>query len=157
VIAVASGEASLSRVEHSCGVAKLEASPSSGILPPFPPLPSDVPRFATSHAKWNDAYRKKWGITNGAARELMPEVEGELRKIARNVYGWLKIRGCGRMDFRLTLKGELFVIEANPNPSLSQDEDFAQSAAADGMDYDALITAILSLATSGSSKLGPVS
>jgi D-alanine-D-alanine ligase len=49
------------------------------------------------------------------------------------------------MDFRLTPKSELFVIEVNPNPSLSQDEDFAQSAAAAGMDYDSLITAILSM------------
>jgi len=100
----------------------------------------------SSDAKWNDAYRKKWGITNGAAQELPPGVERDLRKIARNVYGWLKIRGCGRLDVRLTSEGELFVIEVNPNPSLSQDEDFAQSAAAAGMDYDALITTILSLA-----------
>jgi len=121
------------------------------VFPPrevfFDNMPSDVPKFATYHAKWNDAYRKKWGITNGAAKELAPKVEGDLRKIARNVYGWLNVRGCGRLDFRLTPKDELFVIEVNPNPSLSQDEDFAQSAAAAGMDYDALVTAILSLAT----------
>jgi D-alanine-D-alanine ligase len=121
------------------------------VFPPrevfFDNMPADAPRFATYHAKWNDAYRKKWGITNGAARELSPEVEADLRKIARNVYSWLKIRGCGRLDFRLTPNGELFVIEVNPNPSLSRDEDFAQSAAATGMDYDALITAVLSLAT----------
>jgi len=121
------------------------------VFPPrevfFDNMPADVPRFATYHAKWNDAYRKKWGITNGAARELPPEIEGDLAKITRNVYGWLKIRGCGRMDFRLTPQEELFVIEVNPNPSLSQDEDFAQSAAAAGVDYDSLITAILSLAT----------
>jgi D-alanine-D-alanine ligase len=120
------------------------------VFPPrevfFDNMPADVPRFATYHSKWNDAYREKWGITNGAARELPPEVEKDLRKLARNVYGWLKIRGCGRLDVRLTPKGELFVIEANPNPSLAQDEDFAQSAAAAGMNYDALITAILELA-----------
>jgi D-alanine-D-alanine ligase len=121
------------------------------VLPPrevfFDNMPADVPRFATYHAKWNEAYREKWGITNGMARELPREVEGDLLKIARNVYGWLKIRGCGRMDLRLTPEGELFVIEVNPNPSLSQDEDLAQSAAAAGMDYDAVITAILSLVT----------
>jgi D-alanine-D-alanine ligase len=120
------------------------------VFPPrevfFDNMPADAPKFATYHAKWNDAYRKKWGITNGAAKELPPEVEKDLRKIARNVYGWLNIRGCGRLDVRLTPNGELFVIEANPNPSLSQDEDFAESAAAAGMDYDALITAILSQA-----------
>jgi D-alanine-D-alanine ligase len=120
------------------------------VFPPrevfFENMPADVPKFATHHAKWNDAYRKKWGITNGAAQELPPGVDKNLRKIARNVYGWLKIRGCGRLDVRLTPEGELFVIEVNPNPALSQDEDFAQSAAAAGMDYDSLIAAILSLA-----------
>jgi len=35
------------------------------------------------------------------------------------------------------------VIEANPNPSLAQDEDFSQSAAAAGIGYDALIQQIL--------------
>ena len=34
-------------------------------------------------------------------------------------------------------------IEANPNPSLAREDDFAQSAAAAGMDYDALIQKIL--------------
>jgi D-alanine-D-alanine ligase len=120
------------------------------VFPPrevfFDNMPADAPRFATSHAKWNDAYRKKWGIANGPARELPPETEKELRKLARNVYGWLKIRGCGRLDIRLTEKGEIFVIEANPNPALGQDEDFAQSAAAAGVNYDALITSILELA-----------
>jgi D-alanine-D-alanine ligase len=120
------------------------------VFPPrevfFDNMPVDVPRFATYHAKWNDTYRRKWGITNGPARELPPEIEKELRKLARNVYGWLKIRGCGRLDVRLTPKGELFVIEANPNPALAQDEDFAQSAVAAGVKYDALLTAILELA-----------
>jgi D-alanine-D-alanine ligase len=121
------------------------------VFPPrevfFENMAPDVPKFATYHSKWNDAYRKKWGITNGPARELAPEVEKDLRKLGRNVYSWLKIRGCGRLDVRLTPKGELFVIEANPNPALARDEDFAQSAAAAGMDYDALIAAILELAT----------
>lgn len=120
------------------------------VFPPrevfFDNMPADVPKFATYHAKWNDAYRKKWGITNGAARELPPEVERELRRLARNVYGWLKIRGWGRLDVRLTSKGEVFVIEANPNPCLAQGEDFAESAAAAGMHYDALIKNILELA-----------
>jgi D-alanine-D-alanine ligase len=120
------------------------------VFPPrevfFDKMPADAPRFATYHAKWNDAYREKWGISNGAARELPPAAEKDLRKIARNVYGWLKIRGCGRLDVRLNPEGELFVIEVNPNPSLSRGEDFAESAAVAGMDYDAMITAILELA-----------
>jgi len=120
------------------------------VFPPreifFERVPEDVPKFATSHAKWNEAYRKKWGIKNGAAKELPVETQKELAKLARNVYRILKIRGFGRLDVRLTANGELFVIEANPNPSLAQDEDFAQAAAEAGTDYDALIKAILEAA-----------
>jgi len=120
------------------------------VFPPreifFENVPEEVPKFATFHAKWNESYRTKWGITNGPAKELPADIDKELRKLARNVYRLLKIRGFGRLDVRLTAKGELFVIEANPNPSLGQEEDFSQSAADAGMQYDPLIQAILDTA-----------
>src|SRR5215475_1949831 len=31
----------------------------------FGQVPDDAPKFATSKAKWDDSYRKKWGIQNG--------------------------------------------------------------------------------------------
>jgi D-alanine-D-alanine ligase len=122
------------------------------VFPPreifFENVPDDEPKFATSHAKWNDAYRKKWGITNGPAAELPEEVRKDLHKIARNVYAWLRIRGFGRIDIRLSPRNEMFVIEANPNPSLAAEDDFAQSANAEGLTYDALIQEILNAALS---------
>jgi D-alanine-D-alanine ligase len=127
------------------GTRRLTVFPPREIF--FEHVPEDVPKFATFHAKWNESYRKRWGIANGPAKELPPTIQESLRQLARNVYRWLKIRGFGRIDFRLTPNGELFVIEANPNPSLAQDEDFAQSAAAAGMDYDSLIQAILETAS----------
>ena len=122
------------------------------VFPPreifFEHVPDDEPKFATSHAKWNDAYRKRWGITNGPAAEFNELVQKDLRKLARNVYGWLRIRGFGRIDIRLSTRNELFVIEANPNPALAMEDDFAQSANADGMTYDALIQEIINAALS---------
>jgi D-alanine-D-alanine ligase len=121
------------------------------VFPPreifFEHVPDDEPKFATSHAKWHDAYRKRWGITNGPAAELPEDVVQDLRKLARNVYAWLRIRGFGRIDIRRSSRGELFVIEANPNPSLAAEDDFAESAMADGMTYDGLIQEILNAAT----------
>lgn len=121
------------------------------VFPPreifFDQMPEDVPKFATYHAKWNEKYRTKWGINNGPAKPLPEGVEADLTQIARKVYRLLKIRGFGRIDVRLTPQGQVFVIEANPNPSLAQDEDFAQAAAAAGTGYDALIQEILSAAS----------
>jgi D-alanine-D-alanine ligase len=120
------------------------------VFPPreifFEQVPEDAPKFATYHAKWNDAYRKKWGIKNAAANPLPDGFEDNLAKLARKIYRLLKIRGFGRIDVRLTPTGEVFVIEANPNPSLAQDEDFAQAAAAAGTGYDALIQQIIDAA-----------
>jgi len=120
------------------------------VFPPreifFSQVPEDIPKFATFHAKWNRAYRKKWGISNGAAKELPEGVGEDLARLGRKVYRVLKIRGFGRIDVRLTPLGEIFVIEANPNPSLAEDEDFAQSACNAGIGYDALIQEILDAA-----------
>jgi D-alanine-D-alanine ligase len=117
------------------------------VFPPreifFEHVPDDEPKFATSHAKWNDAYRKRWGITNGPAADLPEGVLKDLRKLAHNIYAWLRIRGFGRIDVRLSPGNELFIIEANPNPSLAIEDDFAQSAKAEGMDYNELIQEIL--------------
>ncbi len=121
------------------------------VFPPreifFEQVPEDAPKFATFHAKWNEGYRKKWGIKNDAAGPLPEGVQENLDRLARKIYRLLKIRGFGRIDVRLTPKGEVFVIEANPNPSLAQDEDFAQAAAKAGMGYDVLIQQILDAAS----------
>jgi D-alanine-D-alanine ligase len=123
------------------GNRKLAVFPPREIF--FNEVPEDEPKFATYQAKWNDAYRKKWGIQNGPARELPADLADKLTRLARKVYRVLKIQGFGRIDVRLTPSGEIVTIEANPNPSLAREDDFAQSAATAGMDYDALIQKIL--------------
>ena len=120
------------------------------VFPPreifFDQVPEDVPKFATFHAKWNEQYRKKWGITNGPAAPLPEPLQEDLAELARKVYRVLKVRGFGRIDVRLTPNEEVYVIEANPNPCLAHDEDFAQAAANAGVTYDCLIQEILNAA-----------
>jgi D-alanine-D-alanine ligase len=103
----------------------------------------DAPRFATSRAKWNDAYRRKWGIRNGEPDPLPPGATEKLARTARMVYRILKVRGLMRLDARLTADGHVVVIEVNPNPGLAKTDDFALSAQAGGLDYQALIQRIL--------------
>lgn len=104
---------------------------------------SDAPRFATSRAKWDDAYRRKWGIKNGEPDPFPPGAPEKLARTARMAYRILKIRGLVRLDVRLTEEGHVVVIEVNPNPSLAKTDDFALSAAASGMPYEQLIQRIL--------------
>jgi D-alanine-D-alanine ligase len=101
------------------------------------------PRFATSKAKWDDSYRKKWGIRNGPAAPLPDGLPEKLARTARMAYRVLKIRGLARLDVRITEAGEIIVIEVNPNPSLAKTDDFAMAASEAGLSYEALIQRIL--------------
>jgi D-alanine-D-alanine ligase len=107
------------------------------------PATDEGPRFATAKAKWDEVYRKKWGIRNGPAGPLPEGLEKKLAEIARRVCRILRVRGLGRIDARLTSRGEIVIIEANPNPSLAREDDFAQAALQVGIGYEALIQKVL--------------
>ena len=120
------------------------------VFPPrelfFAQVPLGKPKFATYRAKWDDHYRKKWGIRSGVAKALPLIAEKHLYEFCKKVYRHLGIQGYGRIDLRIKENGEIFFIEANPNPSIGKDEDFALSAAKGGLDYSELIAKILTLA-----------
>lgn len=120
------------------------------IFPPrelfFGEVPESEPKFATYKAKWDDEYRKKWGIRTGTSKALPDGVEKQLMEIAKKVYQVLGMNGYGRLDFRLTPENRVVLIEANPNPSLLKDEDFALAAEKSGLKYSDLISEIITLA-----------
>jgi D-alanine-D-alanine ligase len=112
----------------------------------FAEVPEGRPRFSTFKAKWDDAYRKKWGIQNIFADGLDEEIKRRITEICRKAYRVLRIRGYGRIDLRITPAGEIVLLEANPNPNLEREDEFAQSAMKAGLTYEALIQRILRLA-----------
>lgn len=115
----------------------------------FNEVPEDEPKFASYKAKWDEAYRKKWGIVNQFAGTLAGGAIERIEKVCKKIYQHLSIRGYARLDLRLTPDGEIVFIEANPNPMLAAEEDFAASAARAGLDYPQLIQKILNLSRPG--------
>ena len=69
-----------------------------------------------------------------------------LSDTALAAYQALKLRDYGRIDMRLSKKGEVFVIEANPNPWLSTGAEFVMAARKAGRSYPQLIGEIVDLA-----------
>ncbi|HEY0551520.1 MAG TPA: hypothetical protein VGF13_18090, partial [Verrucomicrobiae bacterium] len=60
------------------------------------------------------------------------------------------IDGYARVDLRVTANNEVYFIEANPNPILAADEDFAQSASKANLSYPQLIERIVRLGLNAS-------
>jgi D-alanine-D-alanine ligase len=112
----------------------------------FTQIPEGQPKFSTFKAKWDDAYRKRWGIQNVFA-EPFPNGTGQrIVKICKAAYRALRIHGYGRIDLRVTPEGDVVMLEANPNPNLDRDDEFAQSGMKAGLSYERLIQHILRLA-----------
>jgi len=114
----------------------------------FREVPPDEPKIATYKAKWDEEYRKRWGLQNQFAEGLDPAVVTNIERVCKRIYHLLTIDGYARLDLRLTPKNEVYFIEANPNPILAADEDFAQSAVKANLSYPQLIDRIIKLGLS---------
>lgn len=106
-------------------------------------LAEDAPNIATERVKFDLEYQRKMGVRTEAARNLPDGAADRIAKLARRVYKALSLSGYARLDLRMTAASEVFVLEANPNPHLARDEDFAASAAASGVEYEDLVEQIV--------------
>ena len=111
----------------------------------FKEVPPNEPRIATYKAKWDEKYRKRWGLEGQFAENLDPALVKEIEKMCKDIYRLLTIDGYARIDLRLTADNKPYFIEANPNPHLAADEDFAQSALKADLKYPQLIQAVIGL------------
>ena len=107
-------------------------------------LPEGAPIIATDRAKWNPAYQRKIGLKSGPA-SLDDRTAKELQDLSKRIYRLLSLSGYARLDYRLSRDGQLFVLEANPNPQIARDEDFANSAKHGGMAFEDLLQKLISL------------
>jgi D-alanine-D-alanine ligase len=109
-------------------------------------LPKGIPRIASVDVKFEkdtEAYK----LTKSAiCEDLDEEMEIKLIETALKAYRAVKLRDYGRIDMRVSSKGEVYVIEANPNPWLSSGQEFAMAAKKSGLSYTQMIGEIVDLA-----------
>jgi D-alanine-D-alanine ligase len=76
--------------------------------------------------------------------QLPEQISGRARALAVAVYELLGCRGFGRVDLMLdSEREELYVLEADTVPGLTETSLLPQAADADGIDFDGLIERIL--------------
>ena len=108
-------------------------------------LPDDARRIATERVKWSRAYQDKYGIRSEEARNISDGKAEEIQHLAKRVYRALGLSGYARIDVRMDAAGSVYVLEANPNPQISHDEDFSDSAEKDGYPYKDLLQELLNI------------
>lgn len=117
------------------------------VFPPremiFANVPEGEPRVATYKAKWDDEYRKRWGIKSVPAKHLDEKILTQLEEVCKSAYRALDARSYLRFDIRLTESGEIYIIEPNANPCVARIDELAQSALLADVSYEDLINRIV--------------
>jgi D-alanine-D-alanine ligase len=111
----------------------------------FKNMPEGAKRIATDRVKWSVKYQKKYGIDSGPAVDLPEAKSEEIQHLCKRAYRALELSGYARIDLRLDEAGNVWVLEANPNPQIARGEDFAESALKLGITYEAVLQRIINL------------
>lgn len=118
----------------------------------FSRMPKGLPRVATYDVKFEKSTQAHKLTKSEVAENLDDETISRLTRTALAAYHAVKLRDYGRIDMRLSAQGEVYVIEANPNPWLASGHEFAMAAKESGRSYTDLIGEIVDMAMERSAK-----
>jgi D-alanine-D-alanine ligase len=108
----------------------------------FEGFPKDKPQIINYDAKWNkDTIEYK--TTNRKFPELTETLKNKLIDYSMKAGECLLCRDYYRVDFRVDARGRPYVLEANPNPDISEDAGLAGMATKAGMTYAQMIDYII--------------
>jgi D-alanine-D-alanine ligase len=105
----------------------------------------------------HEIYDYECKYTPGMAEEVFPaqiptDRAREAQELARKAFQALKLRGCARIDFRMTEDGSLFCLEANTLPGMTGTSLIPQGAAAAGIAFPELCERIVQSAIDGETR-----
>ncbi|MEW6008638.1 MAG: hypothetical protein AB1629_03285 [Candidatus Omnitrophota bacterium] len=74
---------------------------------------------------------------------ISKELAARIQELSLTAYRAVECRDWGRVDIRTNKKGEVFILEINPLPSLCSDDVFPLIAKYEGMTFSSLVGSIL--------------
>ncbi len=114
----------------------------------LPVVELDWGNWKAGEPKVSDREVKFGAETEGSPRLVMAkdidrDLQQRLERSALLAFRALKIRDYARVDFRISTKGEAYVLEVNPNPYLEKQSELAMGAKERGLSYTQLIGRIV--------------
>ena len=101
----------------------------------FSKMPENLYNIVSYQAKWDPNHESYHKTIPKCPARLSKKIETEVKNTA---FAAFKIMGCrdyARVDMRLSKDDQLFVLEINPNPDLTDGAGFMRSASAAGLSY----------------------
>lgn len=112
----------------------------------FSRMPNHLYNIVSYQAKWDPLHESYHKTIPKCPAKLPKKVEEEAKAIALNAFRAMGCRDYARVDMRLSKKKELFVLEVNPNPDLTEDAGFMRSMKYAGYSYQRALKTIVDLA-----------
>ena len=109
----------------------------------FSGLGEGMQRIVSYEAKWLQGTVAYDGTRGVCPAQLTAAQEAEMKDTALRCFRLVGCRDYARIDFRMTDEGEIFVLEVNPNPDISDDAGFARSARAYGLTFSETVGKIV--------------
>jgi D-alanine-D-alanine ligase len=114
----------------------------------FKQMPGHLYNIVSYQAKWDphdEAYHKTIPV---CPAKLPKRIENKAFAIALKAFQAMGCRDYARVDMRLAKNNELYVLEVNPNPDLTESAGFMRSAEAAGYSYEQTLMKIINFAWS---------
>jgi D-alanine-D-alanine ligase len=112
----------------------------------FSEMPDHLEKIVSYQAKWDSLHEAYHTTIPICPAELPDEVRKNVEEIALRVYKIMELRDYCRVDMRLAPNNQPYVLEANPNPDLSEGAGFMRSAEAAGYNYQDMLVRIIEMA-----------
>lgn len=126
------------------GDKKVSALPISEI--DFSRMPAHLHNIVSYQAKWDPNHESYHKTIPKCPARLPKKVEEKAKEIALKAFKVMGCRDYARIDMRLSKDNELYVLEVNPNPDLTEDAGFMRSAGAAGYSYAQALKRIVNYA-----------
>ena len=121
----------------------------------FSAMPDHLPNIVSYQAKWDQMHESYHKTIPICPAVLPKKIQVKAEKIALAAFKAMGVRDYARIDMRLSTANELFVLEVNPNPDLTEGAGFMRSAEAAGFTYDEVLEKLIRFALLRGEKAHP--
>mgnify|MGYP006268379655 CR=1 FL=1 len=121
--------------------ASRRALPISEIM--FDGMPDHLYKIVSFQAKWEPLHEAYHKTIPSCPADLPKAITERAQRLALEATQALNTRDYARVDMRMNKDGELFILEVNPNPNLSEGTGIARSAEAAGLPFKDLLSHIV--------------